>query len=567
MTDHPAADRFEVDQSASSLADRVEASFPGGAVFRQASHLQPFGFECGYLDPETGEPISVEVLSGYATEFRLDVGPTAIISRVAVLDGMRLLMDRNYRRLFLRARPTVTDIDERTGEAAVGGIPFSVGEWWAAAIAREICDDYGLKCQWQAPDYLYQGDFSAVGRPADLLRQLVEPFQSVPAFTVDLFAIADTIYIRARAGALVADPNCTFSIHDARISRLSILKRRGPVYGKLTLLGQAGQWVSGGMIGTPMVYDYDESSSVPTLDEHGTVTGRIIRTTTYRAPLRLVIRESQQTLARNPQTLGLELVEETVTTNVYEDILFRGGVPNHPRLYSQTKSVHANVTTETGDTEWAEKNRDATTYGYDAVGYQEAVTSKKLEYNTRDKSMDVKEVQVKSLRQTSQLETEQATSIFKPDKTTGVLSLQSTDTQRSAGLMPAGPKPPMPITAGSGDPNAGREQIRLEFWINESDPEAVDVVYSNVHMTEADLRRILEQYRWASGKWEYELRFDAVSMPWLRKGAVLQLTGLLDADGTAIPLGPAIVEDLRLTYDESGENPSMTSQVTARYWA
>jgi hypothetical protein len=93
------------------------------------------------------------------------------------------------------------------------------------------------------------------------------------------------------------------------------------------------------------------------------------------------------------------------------------------------------------------------------------------------------------------------------------------------------------------------------------------VNYSNPNLTEDDLRHILAQYQWASGKWQYELSFEAVAMPWLRKGSVLQLTGLLDADGTAIPLGPAIVEELRGSYDESSATPSSTISVTARWWA
>lgn len=567
MSDTPACEKFELDQSASCPADAVEAVFPGGAVFRQAAHLQPFTFETGYLDPETGDPMSIENLQGYATEFRLDVTPDGLTTGIWAMDGMRKLLERNYRMLFLRATPSITEPDERTGAPAVGGIPFLVGDWWAAAIAARICDDYDLKCQWQAPNYLLQTDFSGVGRPFDLLRQLVEPFQSVPAFAVDIFCVADTVYVRARAGALTADANCTLSVHDARISRLSIRKWRGPVYGKISLLGMYGPWRSGGMLGTPTVYDYDESSTVTTMDEHGYVTGQAIRRTTYRAPLKLVVVEREQKYARNTLTLALELVEETVTTNAYEDIVFRGGQPNHPQQLSQTKSSSANVKFASGGTYWAEKSREVTSYGYDALGYQEAVTSKKLELNTRLNVMDIVEVQVKTLRQTSQLETEQATSTYKPDRSTGALALQGIDTQRSAGLMPAGPKPPMPVTAGSGDPNAGKEQISLDHWNDTADPAAIDVHYSNIHMTADDLQRILNQYCWASGKWQYELSFDAVAMPWLRKGAILQLSGLLDADGTAIPLGPAIVEDLRLTYDESTDRPAMTSQVLARYWA
>ena len=116
--------------------------------------------------------------------------------------------------------------------------------------------------------------------------------------------------------------------------------------------------------------------------------------------------------------------------------------------------------------------------------------------------------------------------------------------------MPAGPKPPMPITAGSGDPNAGKEQFKLEYWVSKTDPDAVDIRYSDFNMAEADLNRILQQYLWSNGKWAYEIDFDAVSMPWLRKGVIIHLTDLYDNDGEEIVLQPADHRDLRPTYDE-----------------
>ena len=196
---------------------------------------------------------------------------------------MNQLLDQQYRMLFLRNRPGITNTDERTGEPAVDGIPFEVGQFWASEIATIICEHYGLKCQWSAPDYILQTDFQGVGRPIDLLNALVEPFQSLPAFQADIFCVGTTVYVRARTGTFTADPNCTMSAHDARISRLTIRKKRGPTYGKITLLGIYGMWKEGGFLRNPVAFDYTVTMPMPYRRAEA-VTRQVIRSTTYRSP-------------------------------------------------------------------------------------------------------------------------------------------------------------------------------------------------------------------------------------------------------------------------------------------
>ncbi len=56
-------------------------------------------------------------------------------------------------------------------------------------------------------------------------------------------------------------------------------------------------------------------------------------------------------------------------------------------------------------------------------------------------------------------------------------------------------------------------------------------------------------------------------MPWIRKGNVLALTGQVAEDGAPIPLGPALVVQQTLNYDEASNSPSMLSTLTAHYWS
>ena len=78
MTDYPKPSIFDIDQAFSCPADQVDGTFPGGSVFRQGTYKQPFSFKCGFTDPVSGNPTSLEAISAYADEFRLEVGKDTV---------------------------------------------------------------------------------------------------------------------------------------------------------------------------------------------------------------------------------------------------------------------------------------------------------------------------------------------------------------------------------------------------------------------------------------------------------------------------------------------------------
>jgi hypothetical protein len=104
----------------------------------------------------------------------------------------------------------------------------------------------------------------------------------------------------------------------------------------------------------------------------------------------------------------------------------------------------------------------------------------------------------------------------------------------------------------------------LEFTIS-SDPEAREVRYPNGNLSAEDLAFIEAQLREASELWEVEATFQANAMPWLRRGAVLELTGLLAEDDTPIPLQPALVVESTIRYAETAP-PSLLGDVRAVWW-
>jgi len=56
--------------------------------------------------------------------------------------------------------------------------------------------------------------------------------------------------------------------------------------------------------------------------------------------------------------------------------------------------------------------------------------------------------------------------------------------------------------------------------------------------------------------WKYEVQITAPSIPWLREGSVIRLTGLLAEDGvTPIPLPPMLVYDCAPATARTSGNP------------
>jgi hypothetical protein len=100
-----------------------------------------------------------------------------------------------------------------------------------------------------------------------------------------------------------------------------------------------------------------------------------------------------------------------------------------------------------------------------------------------------------------------------------------------------------------------------------TDPDAVDVTYSNINLSAAALETIMAQFAGAQNLWEYELFFQGVSMPWLRRANYLQINEMLAEDGiTAITLPVVILTDVKTKFDMSKPQSESTQEVRAFGW-
>ncbi len=548
---------FTIDSSLEKAADIYDATAVGIDVFLHPNKADRIALEVGLTDPIAG-PVRIGHLTGVIDQYALAMQHDGYGVQLSGRDLAAELLERLYQKLYLVTQPDA-------GQEPT--TPYVVGQFRASEIARDVVTAAGLKLDWQCHDYAIQETFSAAGRSIDILRTLVEPFSQVPMFAVDIYVQGTVVVCMARG-----DPPATqytYSFHDARIKELtSYTKKRLPVIGTLRLEGMRGTGTAFGGWIFPGSSEATEEDTSDTKDEAGNIIGRVSSKKTYRMPDKILLSSLDQTFDLKGGVLTK--VKEAAVTNEWEPSKYNPtGAANQPKQLSQV-TLNSGIHPQDKSKTFQELEKVETAFSYDADGFLVQTKVRKYSLNLAKKKIIESERISKTLRDTTMLDTEEVTDTLKP-KSDGTWYVQNTNTSRSNGLRPGGRKPP-PTRSSSG---ASLAPITLTRVITTPvapggtqgvDPWGKDVRYSNPHMTEAELEFIADQFEDASGLWECVIQFRAVTMPWLKKGTVIELTGLADQDGTAIPIEPAIVTNNVLRYDESSEQPEMTSTVTAVFW-
>lgn len=562
--------RFNIDATMDLPADGFSAETDGSAPFREAVDGDAVELSAGYDDG--GTPVIVEQITGKVDEWQLNVSPNAMTSTVGGRDKVGDLLDRPYRKIYIRAplggqAITVLGIAVEPPPPEVEpGVPFSIGTFLASEIAREIVVAAGLTLAWQCRNYELLTNFDASGRSMDLLRQLVAPWSQTERFKVDVFAQGNVVICRDRVLSPTVD--YTFSVTDARILRMTVRKRRTSKIGTVKLLGKL---VPPGLVfGLDILSssEREETRTVRTFDQAGRLTKTVTTVQTFRDPEGVEIKKVETTYDGVAQTLTL--LDTTDTT--WEDVPYNeSGATRQPRSLLQFRKLEGVVEADPGKL-FRETLREETSWGWDDGQFLAVTTKKKFEFvstglhPTRgflQGSLQQTEERVETLRDVDHLRVEKCTSVYERSTATGQLFLKTSESVISAGQRPGGVRPPR--TAGAA-PNSGGAPIELEQLIS-AEPTAGDVVYSNPNMDADDLAFIMGQFQQSSGIYEYEINIELASMPWVRKGNVLRITGLLAEDGvTPIPLDPALVFEQRLNFDESSSSPRMTSSIRALFW-
>jgi hypothetical protein len=586
-----AAQSFSIKSLLSRPAADFDADVPGSAEFIAASEADRVTLEAGYQDV-TGTPTFIsQVTKGIVDEWELTLSPAVIASRVRGRDPLTLLLERPVMMVFPRSPEravveTVATLAEGGGNYRVVNPDHSpLGRWTARTIAEaviarlneDLAPTEQLVLSWQVRDYEIRSDYSASGRPVDILGELAEPWNQVPAMAVDVLIEGLVVIIRNRQPVPPAE--YTFALADARIKRLTITKRRPRRTGQVTLSGMSVQIEGNGRVGLELpdpTIDIEETPN-RTSATVTTPTG----TFTYRMPEGLLIRSVKVVFGASPLG-GEEMISRETTENDWTAVQYDNMRPlNAANQISQRVVIEGIHPSDPSRTFQVLRTEDVT-FEYDTQEFLYRTTSTKRELNLRARDMRMTERVTKDYDETGPLRYEIVTTTARWNDRIGFWTLISRDGAPASGYRPGGPgRSKVTWIPGGLKPGLNNSGTLIPVMIQETISEAPDAepfIYSNDNLTLEELRAIFNQIAQASGLWEYELSIECITMPWLRKHVGIQFTGARDADGTLIPfhpdlppgyLRPALIVEHQLRYVE-GDGPdasSLTSMVRALYWS
>ena len=616
--------RFNIDSSLQQPSDQWEAEFPGPEEYEDIDPDRTVNLEIG-LEDALGVPQAIRTITaGIVDEYRLELQRDAQISHLKGRDAGAALLEEEFSTLYQRF----------PGQAVTSqvGVTIKVGIFRARQVAEEIILSAGLTPAWQTRDYELWDDFDATGRKIDILQRLVQPWCSVEPSKVDIFVEGTTVYLRDRkAFPAAADYVLAYdkagSAPHAKCLNVNIRKVRLPIYGEVSLLGRdepahnpsdfdppegepgvATQTVEiipfqqtvgpdGGVSFTPGKLTQRSASRSY---QNGQIVALVETISVYQIPNQVLLETTKNTYAF---TEGVsKLIKTEVKGSTFQEFTYDAkGPTNSPLPLTEYTRVFSYIeeTLPSGltATVFKQNSDETTTYAYDRDNY--LTTASTLKRVDRDGALVEDTLIVKHYQDTGPLSYQIQTDRYVyQDQTvntaisgevfdgegpvdTGNLLLQSTvrvpvlvssDETPASGHRPGGPnRPPQkPI----GTDFTGVITLPLNR-VNpgSTDPRAQRTTAGGRNMSAADLAYIQGQHDEASGLYEAELSFTVLSMPHIKRGSIIQLTGIVDQDDVPIQVatgfaagvtGLALVYDLSMEYDEPGRRS--VSDIKAVWW-
>lgn len=498
----------------------------------------------------------VTALDGVIDRYILVIENEKVLSAASGRDNASKLLDRRFKKLYTMGIPQTDP-----------GIPFIVGTFKASFVAKEAIESTGLQLSWQCPDYDLKEDFIAQERIVDTLRRLIEPWVVTDRFKTDIFVRGTLVTIRQRPDTFVAEE--TFAVASLRSHRITVEKERLPLIGKITILGELHDPQSEDGFGGLSILNVGTIERVTleqTFNPNGSLKSVEARTQTVLIPEETVIAEEIEMKAMDGvglKTVKKEFVEMDLNAGVYDAA---GRRLNQVVKHRERRIIHALPIDKVGQPDFGETlelfEQVQIDLKYDADGL-EVLNDKTLSRVTGGALKPVERL-IRRLDDTSPGLVKEITDTYEVDEKTGTLFLKTTRVVENQGQRPGFLLNSQAVSTTQ----VGRRAVprKLEEVVS-TDPTAQDVQVSNPHLDLVLMQKVLDQIKATSGIWQTEIRIEQVAMPWISKGVILLITGLLDADGNAVTLQPALVVKQEFTYNEASDPPSSLSTMTAVYWS
>ncbi len=604
------ASRFSIDSALELVADHWEAQTPDSALFRAASSADRVTLSAGLRDG-SGSPVTVaSIAAGVIDEYELTITPRNIVGMVRGRDPSALILDSfvdiGFARPPVNANQAQAFTETRDGFSLAAVTPAgTVGRSLVSEIARTVVEAAGLTLQWEARDYEVVGTFQASGRVIDILRRLIEPWTLVEPFRADIYLQGTTMIVRHRQlpdQPLEASAENTLTIAATRRSQIVLRKRKFKKIGTVRLRGRRKPQGLTTVPGATAVFASGEETIEYVnegFDEAGRLVQRTVMRDTFRTPDRIVLR-SVKTVYSGGSAGGVS----GVFVPVVPVVLVGGGVVTTPILSAAVSTARAGASglamtsRETIENEWEpsvydqsgpinspkqlrqgtarqvldtedrvfrDDAEEATTYSYDDVGFLTGETTVTRQFDKESKRLELNSMVVKTVHDVGPLIAEQIVDTYRWDGDAQRWVLRARTTTLGGGHRPGGPG-----RAGlAGIPKGGgaafdEESLEQTF---SADADAIPVEYANENLALADLQFIMAQFAATPGLWEYEVQFDGVAVPWLRRGAPFKFHALFAEDGSEIPLPALLLTEVNSTYDESSQRAQYTMRSRAFGWS
>jgi len=581
-------------------ADDFDAEAPDSATWLAAAETDRVTLRAGYQTLDGTPTYISQVRKGIVDEWELTFAPDMLTTRIRGRDPITQLLERRVALLFPR-QPARAITDTLATEAQGGGnvatatvTRLEPGHWTATQVAATVVSvvnatlppEQQLGLAWQTRDYELREDYSASGRPIDILADLAAPWSQAAPTKVDVFMDGLTIVVRSRNPAPA--PDYTFSVSDARIRSATLTKRKPHRLGHVVLSGMLIQVEGEGLIGEEL----PDPTSPPKLAEIEQTPNRTeteVRTpyaiNRYRMPDGVLL-YSQKTVMGDAAGQAQMISRDTVN-NTWDTVAYDNGQPLRAALQRSQDTLVEGIHPSDKAKNFRQLRSESVIYEYDGQEFLTRMTSTKKEVNLKSNTLEPTEKVIKDYTDIGPLMYEVITTTHKWNTKAQLWTLFQRDGATSSGYRPGGPGRTKVtfIPAGedaNGNPlkpgqnNSGqRIPITLEATLSEA-PDAEPFSYSNEHLTLADLQYIMDQLIAANDLWEVEMTLDAITMPWLRRGVILQLTDARDEFGELMPfdpflaagtMPPAVVLEHALSFRRPREgDAAMTSSVRALYY-
>jgi len=545
-----------VDQTVAYAADQFEIALVGSETFLAQPDFATI--DLGFLDSILVPQLVNSIEGGVIDEVELHVEPRKQTSVLRGRDAASIAADSTVYVTYAAGQsqvpdsPPLAEIPGFPTLPATPGVTIPIilpGPWTARHIAEDLCQRVGLRCSYNAPDYILREDVAVNGPILSAIHTLVEPFSRFERSKVDIWVEGDPdgnmLVVRSRGagGAGVA-----LNAHDTRITNLLI---RSKFLGYIRVIRLTGAEVFGASpAGIAVDPGDDDSETSDELEVDGAIVSRVVTRETRRILDRAV--KSQTIETYKDSGSGLSLISSVETTSLWDDLVlaFPNRIVNNPK--ERLRTIITSGPDEDGT--FGPLRRTRVAHAYDANGFLSAQET--IEDTFEDGDWEKASSETKQYRDNGANMYQITTTQYSADGAPG-----ATRRTTALGSRPGGPG--RSVARGTGSRGAS---VTYGAIISEP-PGAKDLSLSNASLLLPELQLIAAQAAAASGATEHEVSFTAAGMPWLRRGQYLHLTGLTRVeDGSSIPVQSAIVSEAKQEYRESDEGQSYLTHVRALYW-